>query len=415
MAGIVKDPYQGAKKEGGAGFIKGVGRGIAGVPIKVMAGVWAVPGYTFKGIYQELQKEKGATVQNYIIAARMAQGYDEANLITAGERANILARWRCIKINVKRKKNPGEEQLESLQTMLKEQREKRHARWEHARTAGFLNKKQGTPYLTAKSDASSYSDLQMDSSQEDISRTSSISPEMARGALGSGHSLAHASTFPQPHTLHDPQDAADDADLEEAIRLSVAQTSQGNPGEDALIERAIRASVAELRRPVLDGEDEEAALQRAMRASISEASASGATEEEKRVLEEVLRKSLAETRRLHGSDSEWDSDLDTEDDENVKKALEMSKAADAAAGAEWMLKAGGIEDEDEALRKAVEESRLEEERKTSALEKQKTEEEIVLEYVMKQSLVEEEHRRKMLGRKEGEQIVGESSGAAGGA
>ncbi|KAF2808344.1 UDP-Glycosyltransferase/glycogen phosphorylase [Mytilinidion resinicola] len=414
MAGLVKDPYQGAKKEGGAGFIKGVGRGIAGVPLKVMAGVWAVPGYTFKGIYQELQKEKGATVQNYIIAARMAQGYDEAALISAKERADILARWRCIKVNVKRKKNPGEEQLESLQAMLKEQREKRHARWEHARNVHLNRKKHGNPYLATSSDASSISDLSLVTSHESIPGVSRASTEMARGGLGSSQPLTYTSTFPQPHTLHDPQDAADAADLEEAIRLSVAETSQGNPEEDALLERAIRASAAELQRPPIDGEDEEATLQRAMTASINEASASGATEEEQRVLAEVLRKSLSETRRLPGSDSEWDSEVLSEDEEDVRRAVDQSKAAaDAVAGAEG--KEEGYPDDDESLRKALEASRLEDERQKSTLEKQRTEEEIVLEYVKKQSLAEEEHRLKMLGRKDGDEIKGESLGSGAGA
>ena len=74
-------------------------------------------------------------------------------------------------------------------------------------------------------------------------------------------------------------------------------------------------------------EDDEAALQRALRASVSEASRSGATEEEQRMLEETLKKSLLDTHnrrkgngknKEHGSDSEWDSDTDTEDDDDFQ-------------------------------------------------------------------------------------------------
>ena len=200
MTGIVKDPYQGAKKEGAGGFLKGIGKGIAGVPIKTLAGVWAVPGYTFKGIYHELQKEKGASVQNYIIAARMAQGYDDLQYCTPSERADIISRWRCVKVNVKRKKNPGEEQLEALHTLLKEHREKRQAKWAKIKTSGGLLKRKTTPmYPPALSDNSSYSDLVV--SQEELTRSTSgehlRSPQPPPGL----QELVHARTYPQPHAV----------------------------------------------------------------------------------------------------------------------------------------------------------------------------------------------------------------------
>ncbi|OCL12779.1 glycosyltransferase family 1 protein [Glonium stellatum] len=418
MTGLVKDPYQGAKKEGAGGFLKGIGKGIAGVPIKTMAGVWAVPGYTFKGIYQELQKEKGATVQNYIIAARMAQGYDDLQFCTPSERADIISRWRCVKVNVKRKKNPGEEQLEALHTLLKEHREKRQAKWAKRKaTVGLLKRKTTPMYPPAMSDNSSYSDLMV--SQEELTRPTSGGQPRSPPPLSPSPSglpelpeLAHARTYPQPHAAAQELEAHRDSELEDAIRLSVSQAgAEGPPDEDELIERAIRASIAELERPAAADEDEDAALQRAMRASIAEASASGATEEEKRVLEEVLRKSVLETRRQHGTDSEWEgSSVDTEDDEEVRRVIEASKAQHAGAGAQQSA------EEEEVLRRAMEESHQEERRRAEEEQKQRTEEEIVMEYVKKQSLAEEEHRMRMLGRKtEAERIVGESSGSGGGA
>jgi len=409
MTGLVKDPYQGAKKEGAGGFLKGVGKGIAGVPIKTLAGVWAVPGYTFKGIYQELQKEKGATVQNYIIAARMAQGYDDLQYCTPSERADIISRWRCVKVNVKRKKNPGEEQLEALHTLLKEHREKRQAMWAKRKTSGGLLKRKTTPmYPPALSDNSSYSDLVV--SQEELTRSSSgehpRSPQPPPGLP----ELVHARTYPQPHAVAHELEAQKDPELEEAIRLSVSHTAEGDPDEDELIERAIRASIAELERSPAADEDEEAALHRAMRASIAEASAGGATEDEQRVLEEVLRKSVLETRRQHNTDSEWEgSSIDTEDNEDMQRVIEASKSHEALVGAQRSA------EEEEVLRKALEESQLEERRREEEEQKKRTEEEIVMEYVKKQSLAEEEHRMRMLGRKtEAEQIVGESSSSGGG-
>ena len=410
MTGLVKDPYQGAKKEGAGGFLKGIGKGIAGVPIKTLAGVWAVPGYTFKGIYHELQKEKGANVQNYIIAARMAQGYDDLQYCTPSERADIISRWRCVKVNVKRKKNPGEEQLEALHTLLKEHRERRQAKWAKIKTSGSLLKRKTTPmYPPALSDNSSYSDLVV--SQEELTRSTSgehlRSPQPPPGL----QELVHARTYPQPHAVAHELEAQRDRELEEAIRLSVPHTAEGNPDEDELIDRAIRASIAELERPPTADEDEEAALHRAMQASMAEASASGATKDEQRVLEEVLRKSLLETRRQHSTDSEWEgSSVNTEDDEEVQRVIEASKSHEASAGAQRSA------EEEEVLRKALEESHLEERRRAEEEQKKRTEEAIVMEYVKRQSLAEEEHRMKMLGLKtETEQIVGESPSSGGGA
>lgn len=66
------------------------------MPLKVMGGVFSFPGYAMKGLYQEALKNKGANVQNYIIAARISQGYDEASAVSANERADIVSRWYVI-------------------------------------------------------------------------------------------------------------------------------------------------------------------------------------------------------------------------------------------------------------------------------------------------------------------------------
>ncbi|ORX93206.1 hypothetical protein BCR34DRAFT_594746 [Clohesyomyces aquaticus] len=443
MTGLVTDPYKGAKKEGAAGFVKGIARGIAGVPLRVMGGVFAFPGYAMKGLYQEALKEKGAAVQNYIIAARISQGYDEAMNISASERADILTRWRCIRLNVKKKKNPGEEQIEALHTLMKERRQKRQDRWNKFKTGASGKSKDGKDTRPPMSNDSSYSDL----------------PEVVDSAATfnthhNGVPLQHAHTFPQPNPserqlsreqILAAEEEAERLELEAAIAESVRQTSHGNPEEDELIARAIRASVAELDRPIPSSgavsgavdESEEEALQRAMRASISEAVNSGATEEEQRVLEETLRRSLLETGRLkqtggvHGSSSEWDSGEDTEDDEEFQRIVAESKelahlqgkypegSGQAGPGAQQdsgVVGSGENADDDEALKKVIEESEKADKERMEQLERQKTEEDIVLEYVKKQSLAEEELRRKMMQGRGGPEGLaeGESSKDAAG-
>jgi hypothetical protein len=434
----VTDPYKGAKKEGSVGFLKGVGKGIAGVPLRVMGGVFAVPGYAMKGLYQEAVKSKGAGVQNYIIAARISQGCDEAQTLSSEERADIISRWRCIKLNVKRKKNVGEEQVEALHKLMKEKRERKLSKLN--KLEGHLQRPQARPMYPAQETHSSYAEPQ-----------SLLSDDGRFGATQ--QPLRHASTFSHPPAARSTaswndtsqqelaEEEAERRELEAAIRASVSETSRGDADEDEMIAQAIRASMAELDRPIENAEDEEEALQRALRASVEEAGRHGASEEEQRVLEETLKASLLDRgrirRRRRGSDSEWDSsDSDTQDDEEYRRVMEESKAmaelyhsradnahrglqddgagdttslGDTIQSASSIATMAGAEptapdDEEQALKRVLEESERAERERVAALAKQKSDEEIVMEYVKRQSLAEEEHRRRLAaeGKEQGE-------------
>jgi hypothetical protein len=443
------------------------------------AGFFGVPAYMMKGLYAEAMKSKGANLQNYIIAARISQGYDETSAISATERADIINRWKCIRLNIKKKKNIGEDQVEALHTLMNERRKKRHERWAKINTH-FKHKETppGRPSLTPTiSNDSGFSDLEVTAQQN---------PNIPVIAL------QHANTFPRSWPSNSEsqlsleaqqlvaEEAAEQRQFETAIAASVAEASRGNPEEDEIVANAIRASIAELQRTVPHEEDEEEALKRAISASIAEVGKSGASEEEKRVLEETLRQSLLDTgrRAKHGTDSEdeWNSD-ETEDDEDFQHMIaeseklarlhtlppeyavaQLNTAAgaqaegvlpdDVAAADEALRKA--IEESekhheleksktqdpeaDEALRKAIEESEKEHQAEASrgtedvsdeelrkvleesekaelermeTLDKQRTEEEIVLDFVKKQSLMEEEHKRRM---RQGRDTGGEGSG-----
>ena len=47
---MVKNPFEGAKKEGAKGFFKGVGKGLAGVVAKPTGGIIDFASGTFEGI-----------------------------------------------------------------------------------------------------------------------------------------------------------------------------------------------------------------------------------------------------------------------------------------------------------------------------------------------------------------------------
>lgn len=192
-----------------------------------------------------------------------------------------------------------------------------------------------------------------------------------------------------------------EAEYEEAIRESVDATSTGNPEEDEMIEKAIRASVAELQKASMEGDDQDA-MRRAIQASIADAkraqcqqsrggpgSPSSVGSDHHRELEATLQKSMHGHDGIHdmqlyhlrhGGD---DSGIETDDDENIKLSIERSK---------HFVQSPPV-DEDIDLLQAVKQSQEDQRKRVKAESAARTEEEIVLEYVKKQSLAEEEHKR----------------------
>jgi len=195
----------------------------------------------------------------------------------------------------------------------------------------------------------------------------------------------------------DADSSPDSADFEEAIKTSVAATSKGDPEQDAMIEKAIRASIIELQSAKKEGDDKDA-MQRAIQASVAEAARTRKAQAEggygdaehshDKEIELALQRSISEhpdpeqAHPLAGVDFD-DSGIDTDDDENIKAAIERSKS--------MSVKDPDVEvPADEDLQKAVEASKKEYEK---GLSKEKTEDEIVMEYTKKQNLLEEEHRK----------------------
>ncbi|CAD6591036.1 MAG: hypothetical protein ASARMPRED_005155 [Alectoria sarmentosa] len=370
ISGLVTQPLEGAKREGVAGLIKGFGKGIGGVVLKPGAAIWGLPGYTFKGIYKELQKHFGSSVQNYIVAARTAQGYDEWHNSSQEERLDVVSRWQAIQVEIEKEKQLARHgSFHGRHCYLKttiEERKKLSAEKKKEKKKGKKNAK--------------------GNDTEDV------------------FAEIHAShPFLGPAQKSQESDPShDDADFEEAIRTSVAATSRGNPEEDQMIERAIRASVTELHLASKEGDNNEA-IQRAIKASVAEAASArngdrskprpialdGASDHEKE-LSAALQRSVQGNERseerypLVNVDFD-DSGVDTDDDENFKAAIERSKSEPTG-----QPRAGKDEDD---LQTAIELSRKAHEEHGQGLSKSMTEEEVVLEYVKKQSLAEEQLKK----------------------
>lgn len=331
ISGLVTQPYQGAKKEGAAGFIKGFGKGLGGVVLKPGAAIFGIPGYTSQGIYKELQKQFGPSVDNYIIASRTAQGYEDVRNASEEERAAIVKRWKEIKPYIRKKKTFAEDRKGEV-----------HDIKSRARSLS-LRSRSNSPKAVDEQPATVATSTPKTTAKSPLNRmsTTGTTQTVSSGVVSPVGTLSRrASQTEEP--VRDAATHEDDWEFEEAVRRSVKETSKGNAEEDALIEKAIRRSVAELTATRSRGADEHE-LQQAMERSIREAT-----------------QGLREERE----------EQSTEDEEGTS---------------------GG---ENEELGRALEASRTERKRFESENERLEREEEIVMQYMMKQSAAEGEMKQK---------------------
>jgi len=98
---------KGAQEGGFMGGLVGFGKGVGGAVFKPAAGVFGIPGYAFKGIYEEVQTSRGLEAEKEkdrdISEAQMVQGFKEWEAASEEEKNLIL-------LSIKR-------QLEDLETL----------------------------------------------------------------------------------------------------------------------------------------------------------------------------------------------------------------------------------------------------------------------------------------------------------
>ncbi|KAG4441096.1 hypothetical protein IFR05_003450 [Cadophora sp. M221] len=124
VTGLVTQPWKGAQKEGTSGFLKGIGRGVGGFLMKPGAALWGIPAYMMKGVYKEVQNMFGSNVQNYIVASRTAQGYEEWLQSSDAEKEDVIERWKLIQKYLKKKQTRDDLMRDVLQEQQRKTREK---------------------------------------------------------------------------------------------------------------------------------------------------------------------------------------------------------------------------------------------------------------------------------------------------
>lgn len=334
-----------------------------------------------KGVHAEIRSKFHHSVDKYVVTSRMLQGQADLRSSNLEEIQEIIVRFNSLS-----------SELRGLYVLKYKEKIASETPSDHPATA----------------------------SQDDLNRLPDSPPKT--GFWNTRHM-----SLEERRKLHEQRDAwkrkkreeaagvgpgaepPEDPGMERAIRESVNQTSRGDPNEDAMIEAQIRSSVKEMRRIADEQRLQEQQRQLGdWKQRPSEPSAPPAWADEKKagpgadeitdeefeaLIAEAARQSVIAQGQHHGSE-----------DEDLERALQESQSQGAAAGH------GGESAADEELRKAMEESERAHREDLARRTTERSEEEVILEYVKKQSLAEEEFRRL---KAQGKQPEGAAAGVGG--
>jgi hypothetical protein len=104
-AGIVYEPYKGARADGWRGFGKGLGKGLGHAIFRRRGLVIGGTVYSLRAIYIAIKKRLGTGILSFILAAHFAQGFEEAKAATEEERQDVLRRWQELAPDLKREQS----------------------------------------------------------------------------------------------------------------------------------------------------------------------------------------------------------------------------------------------------------------------------------------------------------------------
>lgn len=93
ITGLIKEPVQGAKKEGFIGAIKGSARSFVNVTMRPAAGIMGFIAYPLQGAWKSMQSEVGRTQENRQHLTRLADGKAAVQQSSPAQRAQIIERF----------------------------------------------------------------------------------------------------------------------------------------------------------------------------------------------------------------------------------------------------------------------------------------------------------------------------------
>ncbi|KAJ9635308.1 hypothetical protein H2204_005869 [Knufia peltigerae] len=368
VTGLITQPWHGAQKEGAIGVAKGIGKGLGGFAAKPFAGFSGLMGYTMKGVQKEVQKLFRGNVQNYIVASRMAQGYEEWLQSSEMEKEDVLVRWKLIQKYLKKKHNTDDMVRDVLEKQQQRKIEETLARGDYA-TSDFAQ-----------------------SSSADALTLDSGSAALSRGVLGSSRASRTSTEGSDRTGLSDKaffrENAEVDARTERFTRKPVPMRE---------VTRTPMPPLPPRRQETTDDQSDYESLWWGVAASEDEAQRHKSEELEfQKQLQQVMAQSMLEQK---GNESEWQSgpSFRIEDEEELTQA--MHEPGNISENVPSMVSGSGSIQRpspyDPGHLGGTTQAEFEEQQRQQRGEKtaqEKTEEEIVLEYIKKQSLLEVYHQ-----------------------
>ncbi|KAI1323555.1 hypothetical protein F5Y16DRAFT_336233 [Xylariaceae sp. FL0255] len=357
ITGMITQPLKGAEKGGGAGLLKGLGKGVGGLVLKPSAAFWSIPAYTMAGVHAEIRNLFAQNALNYIVASRIAQGKEDLENSSAEERDDIQTRWPGLNDSLssfnafkKKQKGKAKDSLSATSTPKQSQEQ---------RTTGPLIEKNGP---------------------------------LVPGTTNTGEL---------------------DDEYEEAIQTAVQQTSTGDSAEDARLEHAMRSSIGLMgRQSAAINSEKSHQTDSAHDQNRGDTSYSlnfnNITDEEYRALiAQAMKVSLEEQNNQPTRMHDGEQDDDSFDDEEYHRVIERSRKEitqqeqhdqvdsddeelQKAIQASQLESSRPTVDDDEDFKRALEASEKDHQAQLARMNTMKSEEEIVMEYVKKQSLAEAE-------------------------
>lgn len=395
IAGLVTQPLHGAQKDGAVGLVKGFGKGIGGLILKPAAGIWGLPAYAMQGVHAEVGKLFSRSVYNYILSSRIKQGELDIVHSSPGEREDILRRWNSIKFDLssfyhfKRKGGSTDGPFPPPPPFSAD---------DSSDTVSVMDKgfaKPRTGWLQTRHLSAAQRKRMQD--EKDTWKRGYVE---AKVPIPSPETVAAASSA---------NTAQEDDEVERAIQASVRETSRGVAEEDAEIEAAIRESLRVMREsgalPATGWIDEK---NNRNDPSIFEDDEFKITDEEYQdLIQAAMQQSMGEQFGYPGDPVGAGPSSSTHVLQGQPIVQEPAQVDEDLYGADdapqygQQLPAHGssvppelppremTEEEEYDLQQAIAASKKDMER----AESQRNEEDIVLEYIKKQSLAEEEFRR----------------------
>lgn len=387
-----------------------------------------------KGLHAEVRAKFHHSVENYIIVSRILQGQDDIRSASVEEQNDIVLRFHSKR-----------DELRNFH--LLKYREKHApaeaAANEAARGGGSQEDLGQIPDEPPKTGFWNTKSLSIDERKKlhalkDAWKTKDVAGAASALLAPTAQTSSPASPPPPASPAAPAQQAApsfepEDPEMERAIRESVAQTSQGDRNEDVMIEAQIRASVKEMRAIADLNRRQEQARDFKERPSGSPSPAGPSDNQHqlhppppqqtaksveagegpgarRDITDEQFEELVAEAVRQSMA-SQAQGGAEEDEDEYLARALEESKRASPGAGEGSGGGGDGGDDDDEELRRALEESQRAHQEYVARQSTARSEEDIIMEYVKKQSMAEEEFRQRLFEAKgKGKRSEGEGGG-----